>query len=112
MPLEVRWDISGLDLDGAVEKGLEAGADHLLEEANRKVPIETGDLARSGNIAVDGAAGEAAVGYNSVYAARQHEELTWQHDAGREAKWLENAMNNNKKSIAQAIADGIKDQLT
>lgn len=88
------------------QAALSDGAEFLLETANRKVPLEYGDLMRSGTVVSDGT--EAAVGYTSVYAARQHEELDWKHNDGREAKWLENALNNNQDLILDVIADRLK----
>ncbi|KXP12180.1 hypothetical protein AXK57_19720 [Tsukamurella pulmonis] len=101
--------VSWRNPDINTEAVLQAGAEHLLEEANRKAPIETGDLIRSGVARASG--DEAAVGYNTPYAARQHEELGYQHDAGREAKWLENALNNHGDAILETIAATVRRQL-
>lgn len=109
MGIELRWDGDSIDLDTAAEQALQAGADLLLDESNRIAPIETGDLIRSGRAIANSE--EAAVGYNSVYAARQHEEVTWRHDAGRQAKYLETALNHNSARILDAIADEIKGHL-
>ncbi|WP_338856948.1 hypothetical protein WDY80_05080 [Gordonia hongkongensis] len=97
-------------VEAATARGLQAGADLLLDESNRLAPIETGDLIRSGRAVADGE--EAAVGYNSVYAARQHEELGYRHDDGREAKFLEKALHRNADRINDAIADEIRDALS
>lgn len=106
MTLTWRGDQIAAQLAGAARRSLLAGAEHLLEESNRKVPLETGALAQSGVAIASG--DEAAVGYTSVYAARQHEELGWQHDPGREAKYLENALTNNAQAILDVIADEIR----
>ena len=96
-------------LDGIEESGLLAGAEHLLEESNRICPIETGDLIRSGSTLAEGR--EAAVGYSSVYACRQHEELTWRHDPGRQAKYLETALHTAQEGILAAIAADMEDTI-
>jgi hypothetical protein len=70
-------------------RGLRLAAEHLLAESQRIVPIEEATLERSGVASVDESAGQAAVSYDTVYAVRQHEELTWRHDPGRQAKYLE-----------------------
>ena len=106
MTLTWHGDRIAAQLTQASERALLAGAEHLLDESNRKVPLETTDLARSGVTIASG--DEAAVGYTSVYAARQHEELGWQHDPGREAKYLENALTNNAKAILDVIADVVR----
>lgn len=109
MGVQIEWNDDELDIDDAAKRGLQAGADLLLDESNRKVPLETGDLERSGVAVASG--NEAAVGYSSVYAARQHEELGWNHKGKGEAKYLENALNNNANEILEAIADEIRDAL-
>lgn len=109
--MSLQWNASIAEraaLLGA-ERGLRAGADLLLEEANRLVPLETGDLGRSGVAVAEGK--EAAVGYSSVYAARQHEELGYQHDAGRQAKFLEAPLVTHGDRIQQVIADTMRGAL-
>ncbi len=105
MPVSTGWN--GPDgIAEAVERGLQAGADLLLDESNRKAPVEEGNLIRSGVAKAQG--DEAAVGYNTPYAIPQHEELGWRHDEGREAKFLENAQRNHANEIQEAIADEIR----
>ena len=107
MAVTIEW--SGELEDGDIERAMFMGAEVLLDESNRKAPIETGALIRSGVAKADG--NKAAVGYNTPYAIRQHEELGYQHDQGREAKYLENALINHKAAIFGAVADEIKRSL-
>lgn len=101
--------------DGRVEAFLDAAADdaayligeHILGTGNRHVPHELGDLERSGRV-TDPEAGEVTVYYDTPYAEVQHEDLTFQHDAGRNAKWLENAMNSEKAAAARIAADAMR----
>ena len=86
-------------IDAAAVVGLTHGAEHLLAEAVKEVPLEEGTLQRSGVASVDEAALRAAVSFDTVYAVRQHEELTWQHDAGRKAKYLEDPLNREAAVI-------------
>jgi hypothetical protein len=89
--------------DGRVEAFLTAAGDeaaylmgeHILDTGNRHVPHELGDLERSGRVAGP-EDGEVVVYYDTPYAVVQHEDLTLQHDAGRTAKWLENAVNGER----------------
>lgn len=109
MAIEFSWD-DEFDVDDEIaERALQAGADLLLDESNRIAPIETGDLIRSGRAIAN--SDEAAVGYNSVYAARQHEELGWRHDAGRQAKFLESSLRRHSDRIVDAMAEEIRDAL-
>lgn len=67
--------------------GLRRALEHLLAESRKQVPLDEGTLERSGRVDVDGL--EGSVSYDTVYAVRQHEELTWRHLPGRKAKYLE-----------------------
>lgn len=89
-------------LDSAVDGALFKGAEHILGESNKIVPHEYGNLETSGHTSVSD--GKASVYYESVYARRQHEELTWKHDPGREAKYLEKAGRRNAGKVEQLIA--------
>lgn len=105
----ITWNGDELLPEDLVTRAMQAGAEHLLEESNRIAPIETGALIRSGVARAEG--GEGAIGYNTPYAVRQHEELGYKHDAGREAKYLENALLRNKDAIFETIADTIRQGL-
>jgi hypothetical protein len=39
-----------------------------------------------------------------VYARRQHEELTWKHAPGRNAKYLEGPMNSEREVMLRLMA--------
>lgn len=68
----------------------------LLGEAQRRAPVEEGTLRASGELEIehDPATGMivAVVSFNTVYAARQHEELGWHHPRGGQAKYLESVL--------------------
>lgn len=89
-----------------VEDGLRLGAEHLLEESRRIVPIEESTLEASGFADVDGT--EASVSYDTPYAVVQHEDLSLAHDAGRDAKYLENPALDEADVIARLIAREVK----
>ncbi|MGW0039826.1 hypothetical protein [Gordonia sp. NPDC003376] len=109
MGIQVTWTGDDIDIVDATEKGLQDGADYLMGESDDIAPIDEGDLIRSHIAVAQGTM--AAVGYNSVYAARQHEEIDWNHKNGRQAKYLEKALNHNANEILEVIAEGIKDAL-
>lgn len=96
---------------GASVDGLELAAEHLLQVSSQLAPLEEGDLARSGEVSVDPAAKTAAVSYDRPYAVRQHEEMTWRHDAGKQAKYLEEPMSTEKDTMLKLLAGPIADQL-
>lgn len=110
-----------LDL-GRVGKGVHAGAkqgmalavEHLLTEANKHVPHDEGTLERSGRtgVAVTGKGVQGSVSYDTPYAVRQHEDLTLNHDGKGEAKWLENTMAAESKTVGRIIATAIGRELS
>lgn len=115
---DLSWDIGRVEIaltaklrqtTEAASRGLALAAEHILTTANKHVPHEEGTLERSG--ATDVAGLEASIYYDTPYAARQHEELDYQHDEGRNAKWLENAMNSEASAAADIIARTIRGEL-
>lgn len=95
---------------GAV-KGLRKAAEHLLGESRQQVPLEEATLERSGTTSVDAGQLQAAVSYDTPYAVRQHEELTYRHDAGRKAKYLEDPFRDQMDTMRDLIAADIRRSL-
>jgi hypothetical protein len=90
--------IEGASMTGLLEAGF------LVQRASQKlVPIDTGNLrasaytrkAQGGELAVE-------VGYEAAYAVYVHEILDAAHTVGQ-AKFLEAAVNDNRKAILDAI---------
>lgn len=106
------------DLDDAADrarrggvKGLALGSEHLLKVSNDFAPIEEGTLIRSGETSIDDAELKAAVSYDTPYAVVQHEDMSLSHDPGRTAKFLENAANWEKDTLAKIVAQQIRNEL-
>jgi hypothetical protein len=102
--------------DKGARRGLLLGARVVLNRSNAQVPHEEGDLERDGGISVDDSILVAAVAYGrsaqtAPYAERQHEDLSLHHDAGRNGKYLENALNETRDQVAAVIAQAIKGEL-
>jgi hypothetical protein len=113
MTMTVKWygsKASAAEKRGAA-RGLQLWAEHVLEEANRVVPIEEATLLRSGVASVDEGALRAAVSYDTPYAVIQHEALDFRHDAGRQAKYLEEPANASTMVGGDLIAREIKSSL-
>ncbi|MFD8611078.1 hypothetical protein [Streptomyces sp. NPDC059631] len=104
-PVRFTWHGPAVEaaLRGAAVRGVRLGTEHLLEVANRTVPIEEGTLERSGVATVDEGSLTGAVSYATPYAVRQHEDMSLRHDDGREAKWLENAARQEADTVARII---------
>lgn len=71
----------------------EAGLD-LLGRAQREAPIDVGELRASGFLTVEelGDTVTATVGFNTRYAAEQHERTDYAHPQGGKAKYLEDPL--------------------
>lgn len=95
---------------GAV-KGLHLAAEHLLSLAQAVVPLQEGILQGTGATDVDDSALEASVYFDTVYAARQHEEVTWRHDPGRQAKYLEEPYVRSGRQLREIVAAAIRREL-
>jgi hypothetical protein len=107
-------------------------AEALLGKSMRIVPHDKGMLEGSGSAKVQneeiahgtddgkmiqtgkapsvrpGAVITGTVSYNKPYAARQHEELSYEHKEGRQAKYLEQPLREFVRQFAQNIADAVK----
>lgn len=108
MPVEFTWNgdkIAG-NVQSAKTAALRQAAEAILNESNARVPVESGALKASGSTAVSG--DEAAIGYSIVYAARQHEEIGWNHPNGGQAKYLETAFNAKQGDALRIMAQTIK----
>jgi ketosteroid isomerase-like protein len=93
----------------AASRGLQRALEHTLGEARRLVPLDEGTLERSGRVDVDGLNG--SISFDTVYAVRQHEELTWKHLPGRQAKYLEQPLNTERPVMLRLMAVSLRDWL-
>lgn len=94
------------------EEGLRLAGEHVLNVSNSQVPHEEGDLERSGTVSdVDPADNTITIAYDTPYAVRQHEDLSYKHDAGRNAKYLENAVNSEKAVVGRIIGFSMQKKL-
>ncbi|MCA1195131.1 hypothetical protein [Saccharopolyspora sp. 6V] len=99
--------VTGRARTGAA-RGLRLAAEHVLGASRQRAPLEEGTLERSGVASVDEIGLTAAVSYDTPYAARQHEELTWRHDPGRTAKYLEHPMIEERDTVGDIVAAEIR----
>ncbi len=111
MPQQTRVRWHGARVLAAVrehaERGVRMAAEHLLTESRRLVPLEEGTLERSGAV-VDAGDLACAVVYDTPYAVRQHEDLTYRHAPGRQPKFLEQPANAERGTMQQIIAAQIR----
>lgn len=97
----------------AVDRGLQNWGEYVLQQAQTVVPIETGLLSSSGRV-VSGDK-EVAIGFGSgaasAYALRQHEDMTYKHDSGRSAKYLEKPAIDAADQVEPLVGMAIKQVL-
>jgi hypothetical protein len=106
-PIKVTIDSSVLKrIEKAAGDAVQDLAEHGLEESNRLVPIETGTLARTGQVSRQGLT--ATVSYDTPYAAVQHEDTQLAHAEGRQAKYLETAI---LQRVAPVFGDFVAQRL-
>ena len=110
--MTVQFDWYGDDVKRSVTAArahaLTLGAGHLKDASNAVAPIEEGTMIQSSGIDVDGASGQASVYYDTVYAARQHEELTWRHKPGRTAKYRERPLHEESRHIQTVMGNALR----
>ena len=90
------------------QRAVERALFRLKEESLQQVPRDTGALAESCEVIVNGK--EGAVGYGTEYAVIQHERTDFAHPNGGNAKYLENPMNDSlvRKGMLQDMAEALK----
>lgn len=99
-------------LDGA-EKGVRAVLEDLLGHGQRDAPIEEGTLRGSGSVEIDRRhdAVRGRVKFSTPYAAKQHEELTYEHPRGGKAKYVEDPLKAMLPRYQGAIGAAVRREL-
>jgi hypothetical protein len=97
--------LTGTRQDAA--RGLLLAAKHILKVSNRDVPVESGELERSGDTSIDAEALRASVSYDTPYAVYEHEAMNLHHDDGG-PKFLERALHSERGDVAKIIAREIR----
>lgn len=89
-------------------RGLRNGADHLLTESNRDVPLREGILQDSGRAEVDETALTASVSYDTPYAEVQHEREDFNHPNGRKDHYLSDVIEREDPVVFGLLAAAIQ----
>lgn len=94
MSVRVNAAKARVSIKAGCKKGLWMALDHLAAVSKEQVPLDQGPLKNSCyvDVAEDGMSG--TVSYDTPYAVRQHEEIGYQHQRGRKAKYLEDPAND------------------
>lgn len=112
--ISVSLNLGGIDdaqraaITGGVA-GLNTAIDRLIAISVPLTPVDMGDL-RSATTATYATESTltAEAGNDMEYAARQHEELTWRHPRGGQAKFLEAPARDNAQQLLDIIGAGIR----
>lgn len=116
--MKMSWDMKGikelnryLDLapekaKGQVERELQDIGSDLMGEAQRRAPVDTGDLRGSAFTETENMV--CTVGFTEPYALRQHEGVDFAHPRGGEAKFLENPYKEKKDKYIAALKGAVK----
>lgn len=92
-------------------QALYAEANDIMLQSQELVPVDTGVLKTSGTVlppTIMGNVVEVVLGYGgaaSAYALRQHEDLSYNHAEGKQAKYLEQPAREAMESLEQSLAD-------
>jgi hypothetical protein len=109
MSVTVKWygDRVKRQVREAAARGLSLGTEHVGQVASSLAPIEEGTLEKDWAPSIDESKLMAVVAFGiggaSDYALRQHEEMDWNHDAGRQAKYLEQPLNTERAKVLALI---------
>ena len=107
------FGLFGAKVEKAAKVGALNAARHLLRRSQKIVPIDTGDLKKSGAIIDESRPGYAryVVTYSQHYAIYVHENLMAMHAPGKQAKFLEGPAQQDRELLQQIVADEIQKAL-
>jgi hypothetical protein len=95
-----------------VMKRLEQNAEFILSESKKEVPWDTTHMMQTGTVEPLPTGDGFEIGYHTPYAERQHEDMTMYHPKpGRKAKYLEDPFMRIAPTIADDIAETLKEFL-
>lgn len=94
----------------ATKQALNEEAQLMFRDSQKVVPVETGTLRRSGVLETakeEGGRITVVIGYGgsaSAYALRQHEDLSYKHAEGKQAKYLSEPVENRVNKLRQNLS--------
>jgi hypothetical protein len=104
----VDWDAGKArsTADELIREALVRGGERLLDAASQRVPVRTGELAASAELAADDDG--VSVGYTAAHARYVHAHPEWQFAGGRSGHWLDDALDAEADATGQLMADTIR----
>lgn len=106
--VRITWNqiLAEREADHGRREGLIGAAEMLLEASNQIVPFDKGGLLGSGAVDFDFAEGTASVFYDTVYAAKLHQNPRYNFQNGRRGKWLATAFSQGKTRVMEKFGQG------
>ena len=88
-------------------------AKDLEDKAVDLAPVDEGDLRESSTFEVESSRTEVTsyIGFDEEYALRQHENTTFKHPKGGQAKFLETPLKSGANKYKEQIGDAVKEGL-
>ncbi|WP_435298536.1 hypothetical protein [Timonella sp. A28] len=113
MSVRSHWDGANVSVvvRGAARQGLLAGAKHVRDASQRVAPSETRELRESAYAEVDPSSLIAIVGYDvprDIKAIKQHEDLSYAHPSGEQAKFLEKPLRDSAGAVQSEISKSLR----
>lgn len=89
---------------------------NTLRVSNAQVPVQDADLERDGAVSVDEQSMRCAISYGrradtAKYAVPQHERMDFRHEAGRNAKFLERALNSTRDQNLEIMGKHVREEM-
>lgn len=84
-------------VEKAAMKGLRSLGEVILTEAKELCPVDSGTLRQSGSVRANSKNKTVEISFNTPYALKQHEEMSYNHPNGGQAKYLEQPFNERVK---------------
>ena len=84
-------------VEKAAMKGLRKLGEEILTEAKELCPVDSGTLRQSGSVRANSKNKTVEISFNTPYALKQHEEMSYNHPNGGQAKYLEQPFNERVK---------------
>lgn len=118
------WDIKGCcnvfrsnipsikrQIKQKAKESMEKVVNDLTRRSKQLAPLDTGDLrgAGEGDVEIIRNNVIGTVTFDKEYAMKQHEDMTFKHPRGGQAKYLEQPLNQNRRRYKQFIADKVKE---
>lgn len=95
----------------AADRAMNENAEDLLGRSIEDAPVDEGTLKGSGSVRDASTDDEIVkiVGFNTPYAATQHERTDLNHPKGGKAKYMEDNLKKQAKAYHRNVADRIKE---